>query len=177
MKKSIMMSCGHYQEVELPDNEKKAELQQKKVETLICRDCYVDRINTQQIERYDAIMADRQYRGYEANYLTLAECKYMLPELDGSAKQVRWAESIRAKFIRNFSKLRKKLGNHDNEEKILKWAVGHNLTGWWISFMQPSGKTYSEADYVYNIWNCHDVTEEIRTILTPLAILAQLKDS
>lgn len=178
MKKNIMMACGHYQEVELPDgDENRAKIQQQKVETLICRACYVDRINTQQIERYDAIMEDRQYHGYEASYLTLAECKYILPELDGSAKQVRWAESIRAKFIRGFSKLRKKIGNHDEEETILQWVVNHNLTGWWISFMQPSGKSYNENDYINNIYHCHDVTQEIQKILAPLEILAQLRDS
>ena len=177
MRKNIMMACGHYQDVELPDDENKAKLQQQKVETLICRNCYVDRINTQQIERYDAIMADRKYHGFEASYLTLAECKYMLPELDGSIKQVCWAESIRTKFIRSFSKLRKKIGNHDKEETILQWAVNHNLTGWWISFMQPAGKSYSENDYITNIYHCHDVPEEIQTILAPLEILLQLKDS
>ena len=175
MKKNIMMACGHYQEVELPDDENKATAQQEKIETLICRDCYVDRINTKQIERYDAIMADRQYHGYEASYLTLAECKYMLPELDGSVKQVCWAESIRAKFVRSYSKLRKKIGNHDDEEKILQWVVNHNLAGWWISFMQPTRKIYVEEDYVYNIYHCRDVTEEIQTILAPLEILNQLK--
>ena len=30
-----MMICGHYQEVELPDDEKEAALQQEKVELLI----------------------------------------------------------------------------------------------------------------------------------------------
>ena len=32
MKKNIMMACGHYQDVELPDDENKAKLQQHKIE-------------------------------------------------------------------------------------------------------------------------------------------------
>lgn len=82
-KYQITRSCGHEEEVNIcgpgKDRDRKAEWEGRK----LCRDCYKAKM--------DAERAEASAKAAESNK--------GLPALEGSEKQIAWAETIRAKAI------------------------------------------------------------------------------
>nr|DAV68673.1 MAG TPA: hypothetical protein [Caudoviricetes sp.] len=118
MKVNITYSCGHEGTIEAFG---KAEERERKIKYFeeygLCPDCYKE--------------------GKKGEEKAFAE-KYELPELQGSEKQISWAESIRKEKIEAFEKekpaIRKGAGD-DFAEFLNEFAdkyYKNNSASWWI---------------------------------------------
>lgn len=118
MKVNITYSCGHEGTIEVFG---KAEERERKIKYFeeygLCPDCYKE-----------------EKKGEEKAF---AE-KYELPELQGSEKQISWAESIRKEKIEEFEKekpaIRKGAGDDfaDFLDKFTNHYYKNNSASWWI---------------------------------------------
>jgi hypothetical protein len=118
MKVNITFSCGHEGTIDVFG---KSEERERKIKYLkefgLCSACY---------------KAEKQ-----AEEKSFAE-KYELPELQGSEKQISWAESIRKEEIEAFEKekpaIRKGAGDDfaDFLDKFTNHYYKNNSASWWI---------------------------------------------
>lgn len=82
MKYTVKCSCGHEIEVNIYGKESERESKIKWYETeAVCPECYKSKMENERKAAADGLN---------------------LPELEGSEKQVAWAEKIRAAFIRSY---------------------------------------------------------------------------
>ena len=116
----VKYSCGHEGEIQLFGRQ---EDRYRKISWLeaegICPECY----KRHQEEQRAAEHAE--------SLKTIAECGYNLPALEGSTKQIAWAETIRGKAVVWF------LGHHPEElmdkyRPALDKTIFNSSAKWWI---------------------------------------------
>lgn len=139
-KYNVMFSCGHEETIQLygPGKERERKIDYYKNYGL-CRNCYK--------AQRDAEFAKKSEEA--------TEMFGTLPELEGTAKQIAWATSLRQKFanfVYDFIKSHDGLDGKD----FMHWMFGtHTEAKFWIdnrydmeslSFLERNAKKYIEAN-------------------------------
>jgi len=121
MKMQIVRACGHVEKVH---GIRKADRDNvyRHLESTPCRECY--------LREQDEKMAT-------------ANAKRGLPALEGTEKQVRWAEAIRAEMLRELDAIEIEGTPKPEWFEARRWIEARTEAGWWIA--RKVGGGYREA--------------------------------
>lgn len=123
-KTTITRTCGHTETVNICGPYKDRARQAEYEATRTCRECYLA-----------GQEASRNQAAAEAAESAAANG---LPALQGSEKQVRWAEQVRAELLTGADAIRDRLSNAPNETHraavadALAAIEAETAAGWWI---------------------------------------------
>ena len=117
----IEYACGHEGRIQIYGKFSGRQRQADYEATKDCPDCYRERLAKERDEELR--------KALEVN------SQLSLPELSGSSKQVAWAETIRAKKIKDLLDLKSRLQESDNKQiaiDIIDNRIGREDAKYWI---------------------------------------------
>ena len=131
-KQTINRQCGHQETIQIAGPYAGRERQAEYEASKSCRECYQ---SEQQAKREQAATA-----------AAAANASNGLPALQGSDKQIAWAEQIRSAIIPQVEALRTQFASAPDEqarqkaEDALNAVIAEGSAGWWIEHRESSAK-------------------------------------
>ena len=143
----LTMSCGHTESVALNCTSNEYDNKLKWYEEVyakdrVCKDCYKKQMEQEAKAKKEALD---------------------LPELNGSPKQVAWADSIRANLISEWETLWGKLDpeklNDPNKQRVIQIAINNGLRDSALAILNYL-KSQQESRYFIDYWNKFNLTQK-----------------
>lgn len=123
MKYTVKCSCGHETVIDIFGESKLEAKKEWYAKHYVCRECFIAQKNAEKAQRAVEIAEENKHSAEMT-------AERGLPELEGTEKQVAWANSIRENVLKNFLSFCK---TEEEQEQVMRQVCKRTAAKHWIT--------------------------------------------